>query len=328
MLDPFRLLSARRIADVIPELLARGSVHLVVNGHLPFNSSEEQVTAEILRQLDKLPSGSRSEELRSVPLITFVRANKALRALAALAVGLEADGVISSARTEAFDTFQRQFLRSSIGPLQNALLSTVRAQGPSQLRTAASTAERALEYIAHTISADRLATRTASRTVAYLRRAADQGGVKARHSSVVNRGIAGGTVEGDVQYEMNQARRDLEDGFRGRWGWLSLIGRLRVDDVGSEVSLYLDKRFGRNLERQVSPKAKLHPYRRRSSSRLASSRSFKNPCRLNRIIPSANFPPPLVRPVPPHPTLSLRTFYSTTYRPSRSPSHLSSRPHF
>lgn len=188
----------------------------------------------------------------STPSISFVRAEKALRALDALAVGLEADGVISRSRTEAFDTFQRQFQRSHVGPLQASLISAARSIATPQLSTAISTADLALAYIASTISADRTATRTAARTVTDLRHAAEQGGVKARHASIVNRGIAGGTVDGDVQYEMNQARRDLEDGFRRRWAWVSLIGRLRVDDVGSEVSAYLHRQLGRNLERQVS----------------------------------------------------------------------------
>ena len=158
---------------------------------------------------------------------------------------------MTRARTVAFDVFQRQFLDSNVGPLRASLLSTLQEHPASQLVTALTTADLALSYIASTISTDRTATRTAARTVDDLRHAAEQGGSRAQNSSVVNRGISGGTVEGDVQYEMDQARRDLEEGFRNGWAWLSLLCKLGVDDVGSEVSLYLDRRFGRELERRV-----------------------------------------------------------------------------
>lgn len=251
-MNPFRLLAAPQIAEILPILVAKGRLHFVINGHLPDNTSTDQITDTVLRQLDEIPSDqNRYEASSSNPSISFLRANKALRAWDALAIGLEAGGTISRARTEAFDTFQRQFLRSGVGALQASLLSLARAQTSPQLGTASRTAELALAYIGSTICADRTATSTAAQTVADLRHAADKGGNRAKHSSVVHRGISGGTVDGDVQHEMNRARRDLEKSFAGRWGWLSLIGRLRVDDVGSEVSDYLARQFGRNLERQV-----------------------------------------------------------------------------
>ena len=294
VLDPYRLLSAPRIAEVLPDLQAKGSLHLVVNGELPHDTSEDQIKSSLLRQLDEIPSKPKNLDALNLPTISFVRATQALRALEALKLGLEADGSVSRARTDAFDTFQSQFLQSNVGPFQASLLSTVRALRSHQMNTASDTATAALLYISETISKDRRATRVASQTVTDLRHAAHQGGITARHASVVNRGIAGGTVEGDVEYEMNQARRDLEEGFRGRWAWLSLIGRLRVDDVGSEVSAYLERRFGRNLERQVSLiclVGNVADSAFRSSLRLASSRICRPLSPSKRTITSVNYLP-------------------------------------
>ena len=251
VLDPYRLLSAPRIAEILPNLQAKGSLHLVVNGELPHDITEDQIRISLLRQFGELPSKPTIPNGVNLPTVSFVRATKALRALKALTSALEADGSMSRARTDAFDSFQRQFLQSNVGPFQAALLSTVTALRSHQMDTALDTANAALIYISETISIDRKATRVASQTVKELRHAAHQGGVKARHASVVNRGITGGIVEGDVQYEMNQARRDLEEGFKGRWAWLTLIGRFRVEDVGSEVTAYLERHFARNLERQA-----------------------------------------------------------------------------
>ena len=253
VLDPVRLLSSPITSHLLPVLLRKGCLHLIINGHLPSNCSEEQIKATLNAQLADITSEAKLAEWNGqLPPISFVRANEALEALTALTAGLNVDETISSSRTEAFDTFQRKFLRSQIGSVQADLLAMAYVRPSLQIVTASQTAALALSYIAETINTDRIATTSATRVVFDLRRAADRGGVKARHSSVVYRGITGGNVENDIHWELNQAKNDLERGFKGRWSWLSLIGRLRVDDVGAEVSVYLDKRFGRNLERQVS----------------------------------------------------------------------------
>lgn len=222
--------------------------------------------------------------------ILFVRASRALRALDALATGLNVEGALSHARAEAFDTFQRDFLRSGIGPLQSSLLSITSQNSHPQLSTALDTAHLALDYATSAVSADRTATQAASRMVDELRHSASGAALKARHASVVNRGIEGGVVEGDVQYEMDRARIALEEGFNGRWNWLALIARLRVDDVGMEIGAYLDRRFGKILEQQVSKTSCPSIYTSRSSSRPASSHRSKRCFPSNPIISSDNSP--------------------------------------
>ncbi len=50
---------------------------------------------------------------------------------------------------------------------------------------------------------------------------------------------------------MQAVKRDLDSTFKHRLNWLSLIAKLRVDDVGSEVGTYLGQSFGRGLEQRV-----------------------------------------------------------------------------
>ncbi|KAK4689708.1 hypothetical protein P7C73_g389, partial [Tremellales sp. Uapishka_1] len=245
VLNPTTLLSSPFIASILPSLLSKGHLHLLINGHLPPRSTQASVTAELMSQLDDLSPSFIS------PSISFVRAEKALRALDALAIGLDHEGPsLSSSKTHAFDVFQSQFLRSNIGPFQSALLDSIPKEA-QQLSTAKHVAESTLDYMDKTISIDRTTTRSVSETISLLRRSAMQATSKAKNLSVVSRGIEGGVVEGDIQHDLHLSRTELEDALRGRLNWLGLIGRGRVDDVGLEVGDYLEKQFARGVEQQL-----------------------------------------------------------------------------
>ncbi|WVQ83505.1 hypothetical protein IAT38_005646 [Cryptococcus sp. DSM 104549] len=258
VLDPIRLTSTPEISPLFPSLLARSSVHFVINGPLPPNSSEASVRSTLLEQLRrvKLSSEEISPNIDASSLnVTFVQASKALSALDALAAGLENQDVLSPSKTKAFDTFQHDFLQSHIGPLQASLLAALTSSphlGPvPQLATAREVAELALRHIGDVITRDRDTAREASYTVSELRRKAEKSAIKAKHLSVASRGIDGGLVEGGVQYEMDRIKGEIERSFDGRLSWLGLVGRLRVDDVALELGGYVGERFGVELERQL-----------------------------------------------------------------------------
>jgi hypothetical protein len=247
VLDPYRLLDSTNVKPLVPHLFSNPNVHLIVNGPLPPRTDEAELISVINRQLSEGRGESENQPLPPFQ-ISFVRADNALHALDALASGLEHT---TSNQTLAFDIFQTDFLSSHIGPLQSLLLATT-SQNPSpQLSTARRIVISALSYISETINGDRQATRQATHIVSELRQHALQASRKARHGSVVNRGIDSGIVEGGVEQEMEETKRELTIGFKGRWSWLSLLGKLRVDDVAEEVGAYIQRSFGRHLERQV-----------------------------------------------------------------------------
>jgi hypothetical protein len=220
----------------------------VLNGPLPSQTTEAELRNKIHEQVAQIRRDSNLSDQNEVE-VSFVNAQHALHALDALAAGLEHT---SSNQTRAFDTFQTEFLSSQIGPLQFTLLNHTATNPLPQLVTAQSIANLALSYISETIDVDRESTKQAVSTVSDLRHQAGRAAQRARHLSVVNRGIESGVVEGGVEQEMEETRRELDNGFKGRWSWLNLVGKLRVDDVGGEVAVYFERTFGRDLERQVS----------------------------------------------------------------------------
>jgi hypothetical protein len=109
-----------------------------------------------------------------------------------------------------------------------------------------------MQYIQSALASDRQALTEGWQTVRDLRRNSRQAITHAKNISVINRGIEGGRIEGGVDEELRRARRDIQQMFDGRLSWLGLVGRLRVDDVGSELAAYVSQEFGMELERQVS----------------------------------------------------------------------------
>ncbi|WVW79700.1 hypothetical protein I302_101670 [Kwoniella bestiolae CBS 10118] len=254
VLDPIRLTDTPQLSSILPLALSRGSIHLVINGHLPPNTSQTTIEAKLRDQLSKLkvnPLEETSFNPASVP-ISFVKAEKALDALDALAAGLQEHGPsTSTSKTRAFEVFQNQFLESHIGPLQSSLLQSLTSISEPQLSTSRQVAGLALSHIENIIASDRDIVKDALHTVSELRRGAQQGASKAKHLSVASRGIEGGLVEGSVEYDMNKVQSQLEEKFNGRLSWLGLIGRTRVDDVQFELTNHLNNNFATDLERQI-----------------------------------------------------------------------------
>ncbi|WWC68938.1 uncharacterized protein I206_102874 [Kwoniella pini CBS 10737] len=254
ILDPIRLLETSQLSHILPLALARGSVHFVINGHLPPHASQSSIETKLRDQLSRIKVEPIKESFfnPAVMPVSFIKAEKALNALDALAAGLQDHGPsTSTSKTRAFEVFQREFLESHIGPLQSSLLSSLQTISEPQLSTARQVTALALSHVEKIISHDRDVVKDAQHTVSELRRGAQQGASKAKHLSVASRGIEGGLVEGSVEYDMDRVKTGLEDKFIGRLSWLGLIGRTRVDDIQFELSSYLSNQFGKDLERQI-----------------------------------------------------------------------------
>lgn len=248
VLDPIRLLDTEPLTFVIRQLSHLTPLHLVVNGALPPNVTEADLTARIHQQLlDPIQDPDRPQ--RTVqPHISIVRTDQALYALHALSAGLAvAHSPTSRERLDAFDVFQRQFLDSNVGLLREGLVGSAAMES----NPAFATAELAMSHIGETITADRVLITNASGIVHQLRDAAKRAATKAKHLSVAARGIEGGLVEEGVEYDMLQMKRALEDNFIGRWNWLSLIGNARIDDIGTELDAQVAQGFGIETEKQV-----------------------------------------------------------------------------
>lgn len=241
VLDPIRLTAVPFIEKILPTVLAKGTVQIIVNGPLPPHATEEDLRAEIDKQITavSVPGGHKSYD------VSFVRAEQALHALDALASALSSEG---EGKGHAFDEFQRDFLASNIGPVQKSLM--VLPSDP-QLDTAAATARLALAFTTAVIASDRSVLRQSRSVVSKLRRDASEGASKARRLSVVSRGSSSGLVEGSVESSVRGAKHDLQQLFKGRLSWLGILTRLRVDDVNGDVGGYLARNFARDIEQQL-----------------------------------------------------------------------------
>ncbi|KIR58036.1 hypothetical protein I314_06001 [Cryptococcus bacillisporus CA1873] len=252
VLDPIRLTSTPQLSPILPYLLARSPVHFVVNGHLPSGfskSSVEQTLREQLKQVTIEPLDDVHYD-PSILKVSFVQAEKALTALEALSSGLS-KAASPGTKAEAFEVFQREFIQSHVGLLQSILHQTLSNNASPQLSTARQVTALALMYISNVILSDRDVARAATHTVSTLRRTAQEGATKAKHMSVATRGVDGALVEGEVKYEMEKIKSQIESSFQGRLSWLGLLGRLRVDDVALELGGFVGSRFAVDLERQV-----------------------------------------------------------------------------
>lgn len=240
VVDPIQLLTTDIAASLKPLLAAERPVTIVVNGPLPQSTSFEAIRDKISTQVD----------LGNSTQILFTDSSLSLQAFAALSEGLQRTDASPSSRSKAFEVFQHAYLKSNVGRLQSTLSSS--ATENYQTQTAISTLKIAVEFIKNTLASDRQALADGWDTVRDLRRKSRQAVTHAKNISVISRGIEGGRIEGGVDEELRRARHDIQQMFDGKLSWLGLVGRLRVDDVGSVMAAYVAQDFGRELERQVS----------------------------------------------------------------------------
>ncbi|BEJ11258.1 hypothetical protein CspHIS471_0106800 [Cutaneotrichosporon sp. HIS471] len=243
VLDPVRLATAPFLDKLLPVALGKGHVQFIVNGPLPAHMTEETMRAALDKQIATIavPTGCKGYD------VAFVQADKALRALDALA------GALGSSEGEskglAFDTFQHNFIASNIGPLQAQLKHIVPPD--AQMATAASTGRLALAYTNSVVASDYEVVRKASDIVSDLRREAADGSGRARGMSVVSKGSSSGVVDGSVDASVRTNKHDLEQLFKGRLSWLGILTRLRVDDVNGDIGGYIARNFARDIEQQL-----------------------------------------------------------------------------
>lgn len=243
VLDPVRLATAPYLDQLLPLALGKGHVQFIVNGLLPPHQTEETMRAALDKQIAAVavPTGCKSYD------IAFVQADRALRALDALAGAL--GGPEGESKGLAFDTFQHDFLASKIGPLQAELMHL--APPDAQMATAASTTRLALAYTSSVVASDRDVLRKASDVVSDLRREAADGSGRARRLSVVSMGSSSGVVDGSVDASVRTNKHDLDQLFKGRLSWLGILTRLRVDDVNGDIGGYIARNFVRDIEQQL-----------------------------------------------------------------------------
>lgn len=245
VLDAFRLLNTPFPSSILRQIHRR-PLQIVVNGPLPRQTDPAIISQNIRRQYAEIVGHL------PAPPIAFVQAELALAALDVFSTSpsyLRSSS--SQSRASAVDTFQQQYLASRFGPFQQHLLDTAARKDSLQFSTARDTAMLALADITAAIQRDRDSTKAAHDAVVSLRRVSEDAARRAKHLSVTSRGIEGAVVEGGIQHEMTTIRADIDNRFHGRWTWLNLIGRARVNDVGPELANLIDTQFGRHLEREV-----------------------------------------------------------------------------
>jgi len=219
---------------------------VVVNGELPPLTSQDEARQHLERQLVAL-SGSAASAVE----IIFVDARQAISAFAHLPLGWTT-AVEENAHISSIDAFQQNYLQSNFGKLQSHLTLLCAGSAQPQVETARDIGELALTHMSRIIEAEKRINRTIRQSIERLMTVSDKAAQKAKHLSVVSRGIEGGTVEGGVKHSLGETKSHMEQLFRQRWSWLSLILRARADEVGTELKSHLLTQFGSDLQRQVS----------------------------------------------------------------------------
>lgn len=243
-LDPVHLLEAPTMAQIVANLAYKESLVLVVNGKLPYSSSEDVIRQQLLEQYSSLSPDT------PPPIIVFTQASQGLDALDSLDRALHQGGIAD--RVDPVERFQEGFQASNVGGLQKAILSVgmvLENGGPES--TSNRTAEAALAHVEKVISDDRHANQAAQQVVEQLVQLASRTASDAKHLSVISRGIEGGLVEGGVKHALSTARGEIDALLVDRWSWINLVFKARADVVGSELSRHLDQTFGREMEKQV-----------------------------------------------------------------------------
>ena len=243
VIDPYRLWTGEYLERLQPALVSGRPLVVIVNGRLPETTKPKDIEASVRESLQA--SGLETSSVA----IHLVDASLASKALDALSDGLQRAETSPSTRSRAFETFQHAYLQSHIGSLQTTLAGLL----PSdyQSRTALSAASFAITSATTTIASDLQALQSARNTVNRLRDMSTHSIGHVVNTSVINRGIDGGMIEGGVDDEISRAQQEIDQLFKGRFSWIGLIGRLRIDDIGGEMASYITQRFGQRLERQV-----------------------------------------------------------------------------
>ena len=266
--DPYRLLEP--IKTVIPTIAARGQCAIVVNGQLPPSTTQQDLRSALEAQFQTIAPST------AVPEIAFVSADLALIAQEALWQGL-VPLTAPASRAAAVELFQTDFLASNMTALQQSLLSHTATMDRPQSSTAEGVARVAIAHAHSVLTKDRAGMQSAVEVLHRLQRVTSKAASSTKHASVANRGIEGGVVEGGVRASLHATKHGMEKLFISRWSWLSLVGRARADEIGVELTNYLDSRFGRDLERDVSrdqcPQLRITDYS--SFSRPVACRNFK-----------------------------------------------------
>lgn len=236
VIDPYRLIPAE-LLDAIRLLATRGNAIIVVDGPVPSSTSEETIRQDVEKQIQST----------STPVL-FTQSTTALSALNALPRAWNT----SPSDTDSIESFQRGFVTSRIGELQAHLGSLAAANPSPQPGSAQNVARLAYNHMTEVMASERVANRSADALIRELRSSARRAAVDAKHLSVVSRGIEGGLVAGGVQHSLAETSRGISALFQDRWSWLDLMRKARADEIGGEMRVYLERHFGKDLERNVS----------------------------------------------------------------------------
>ena len=236
VIDPYRLIPAE-LLDAIRLLATRGNAIIVVDGPVPSSTSESTIRHDVEQQIQS----------KSTPVF-FTQSTTALSALNALPRAWNT----SPSDTGSIESFQRGFVASRIGELQAHLGSLAAANPSPQLGSAQNVARLAYNHMTEVTASERVANRSADALIRELRSSSRRAAVDAKHLSVVSRGIEGGLVAGGVQHSLAETSRGISALFQDRWSWLDLMRKARADEVGGEMRVYLERHFGKDLERNVS----------------------------------------------------------------------------
>jgi hypothetical protein len=249
VLDPLHLLQRSSTARTVRALVGKSRLVLVVNGAVSSLAAEADIRDRLLQEYRSMAApGVQVPD----PEVVFTCAKEALSAFDTFAEAMS-EGLSLSERNAALVRFQRGSQRSGIGALQ---LKISALAGPAVVslrrRTSLDLATLAIHDLARTIERDRAANTEARKTGHALRTLAHEAATEAKRLSVISRGIDGGTVEGDVTQSLATTQDNISALLRQRWSWLNLIGKARVDDVGSEMGALIARSYGATLEKQAS----------------------------------------------------------------------------
>ena len=219
VIDPYRL----ALPDLPNSVIDRALI--VINGPLPPSTTVAQLKSQF---------GTRH--------VIFTHASSAIAALDTMALSSPSD-------VQAVETFQTLYTMSGIGAARTHIASAIHAVEATS--TSTSTLQAAISEALAAITAKAQEADQILRTARALRKEADEGVIKAEHSSTVGRHLEGGLVEGSVDASAEQTRRAIEALFEGRLNWLGLVFRLRVDDVQSELGAEVARAFS-DVQQQVN----------------------------------------------------------------------------
>lgn len=267
---------------ILEDNIDRERVLIVVNGQLPPSTTESQIRRQIETQILAFNGAT-----ASTVDICFVNARQAISAFSHLPRSWTID-VAERAHANSIEAFQQGYLQSQIGGLQSRLSNLSAQSLYPQVDSATSLAQLALAHMSKVIKAETRLNLAIRRSLEQISNESEQVAVKAKHLSVISRGIEGGMVEGGIKHSLQETKIRIEELFRDRWSWLNLIMKARADEVGSELKILLQVQFGSDLDRQVSEISRTATDNS-SCSRAVSWRRFKRHFLARRMIICANY---------------------------------------